>query len=113
MTPASLPTLSKLDFGDPDPAHFVHIIENLLSEEECAFLIKAQTNLEFSNFPTGTVRAREIFQDEELAARLWGRISQFYEGDRVRDKEGHWWRVKGLSPRLRLSRYEEGICYCL
>jgi len=102
-------TLTHLDFPSTDPTHFVHIISNLLSPEECAEIIKSHTNLEPSNLTLGTIRTREQFDDEALVALLWSRMGQFYIGNKIKDKDGFWWKAKGLNPHFRLSKYEKSI----
>jgi len=102
-------TLTHLDFPSTDPTHFVHIISNLLSPEECAEIIKSHTNLEPSNLTLGTIRTREQFDDEALVALLWSRMGQFYIGNRIKDKDGLWWKAKGLNHHFRLSKYEKSM----
>ncbi|TVY53783.1 hypothetical protein LSUE1_G009840 [Lachnellula suecica] len=105
------PTLTHLPISSPDPTHFVHIISNLLSPSECASIISTHTNLSPSNLTPGTIRTRETFTDEALAARLWSRMEKFYKGDRIQDADGVWWTASGLNPGLRLSKYEKGASF--
>ena len=70
-----------------------------------------------SNVTPGTVRTREVFEDGELAGRVWERLRGFYEGveekGMVRDEDGEVWRVKGLNEVWRLCFYAEGTLACL
>lgn len=105
-------TLKHLDFPSDDPTHFVHILSSLLSEEECAEIIKSHTNLVRSNLTLGTIRTREEFKDRALVALLWSRMKPFYASNRIKDDEGYWWKAKGLNKNLRLSKYEKGNGQC-
>lgn len=100
-------TQTPLEFPSTDPTHFVHILSNLLTEQECANIIKSHTALVPSNLTLGTVRTREQFKDRELVALLWSRMKAFYANDRIRDDEGYWWKATGLNQNLRLSKYEK------
>jgi hypothetical protein len=99
-------TLTHLDFPTTDPTHFVHIISNLLSEEECTNIIGSHADLVPSNLTLGTIRTRKQFEDRALRAQLWSRLKQFYDGNRIQDERGSWWVATGLNPNFRLSKYE-------
>ena len=92
-----------------DQTHFVHVLSNLLSKAECEEIIRAHTNLVPSNITIGTIRTREQFDDPQLANKLWSRMSQFYEDERIKDEDGYWWKCKGLNTLMRLSKYDAGI----
>ncbi|KAG9228989.1 hypothetical protein BJ875DRAFT_214147 [Amylocarpus encephaloides] len=103
------PTLLDLPFEGSNPTtHFINIIQNFLTEEECQGLIGSHKNLIPSNVTPETIRLREQFDDESLAELLWSRLKGFYEGHRLKDNEGNWWRITGLNERFRLCRYDKG-----
>jgi hypothetical protein len=106
-------TLSHLLFPATDPTHFVHILSNLMTPEECTNMIASHTNLEPSNLTRGTIRTRETFIDHALARKLWSRMKPYYVGNRIKDEEGYWWVAKGLNPGFRLSKYEKSKCISL
>lgn len=103
----STTTLTHLPFPTTDPTHFVHILSNLLTPDECTKIIASHTNLEPSNLTRGTIRTRETFTDHALARLIWSRMGRFYAGNRIQDEEGYWWIAKGLNPGFRLSKYEK------
>lgn len=92
------------------PEHFIHLIHHLLTPTECTQIIAAHQNLIPSNVTPGTKRDRQLFEDEELAERIWQRLKEFYGGDRVKDEDGQWWRASSLNARLRLCRYLPSKC---
>ncbi|KAL2068485.1 hypothetical protein VTL71DRAFT_16583 [Oculimacula yallundae] len=94
--------------------YFIHTISSLLTHEECESIIASHQNLVPANATPTTKRDREIFDDADLADKVWSRMERFYvkevgiEGGRVQDEDGQWWVVKDLNPRWRLARYEAG-----
>jgi hypothetical protein len=102
------PKLQHIPLPSPDPTQFVHLITSLLTPTECAHFISSHTNLIPSNIVPGTIRTREQFEDTALAEEIWERIRVFYEGDRIQDEDGEWWRAKGLNHMFRLCKYERG-----
>ncbi|KAK0125293.1 hypothetical protein ONS95_000677 [Cadophora gregata] len=109
----------------------IYILQNLLSAKECKDIIKSHTNLIPANVTPETIRDRQVFQDEELAKRVWRRIQPFFlaseeeekrriedkgrkrsnvegiEGN-VEDKDRDVWKVSGLNEHWRLARYGIG-----
>ena len=104
------PTLSHLPFPSSSPNHFVHIISNLLTPEECEVLIKGHPNLVPSNVTTNTIREREMFDDETLASLLWSRLEPFYGKDEIIDEDGSVWKANCLNDRFRFCKYLPGMC---
>ncbi|PVH89787.1 hypothetical protein DL98DRAFT_508034 [Cadophora sp. DSE1049] len=110
----------------------VYIFQNILSAQECQEIIDSHTDLIPANVTTETIRDRQIFEDEKLAEKIWGRIQPFFflpsdeeekkisnvEGGqddraeriegRVEDKDSDIWKVSGLNERWRLARYGPG-----
>lgn len=114
------PILHSLSFKPEKAHHFVHIISSFLNPSECESIIASHTNLIPSNVTPETIRSREVFEDEELAERLWTRLQQLPEytdndsgAVRIIDKDGEAWVIEGLNPRFRLCLYEKGKCLSL
>ncbi|KAH8598229.1 hypothetical protein B0O99DRAFT_592114 [Bisporella sp. PMI_857] len=101
----SSPTLQPLEFPSNDPSEFVHIISNLLRQEECEDLIRSHTNLVPSNVTSQTIREREMFFDQDLAERLWSRIEKFYRDSSIVDEEGSKWKAIGLNDKFRFCKF--------
>lgn len=90
------------------------VVPNLLSASECSALIAQAEALGFQEAtittPRGQVMAkrvrnndRVIFDDVELAERLWQRVSQFFPS------EPQWlMQPVGLNERFRIYRYQPG-----
>lgn len=105
-----IPSSSSDDDGN---TNFVHILSDLLSEQECISLIHAHTDLKPSNLTLGTIRTREQFMDPTMASMLWERIREFYDGFKVEDEAGGMWVAEGLNPHFRISKYEKRTSYAL
>lgn len=106
------PTLSHLPLPSPSPEFFVHVISDLLTPHECTALIAQHTLTLTSNATTHTNRLRDIFDDEELAETLWGRLTPFYGAEKVVDEEGCSWTASGLNTRFRFAGYGVGTASC-
>jgi hypothetical protein len=91
--------------------YFVHIISNLLSTDECETLICTHGTQLSSNKTLHTNRLRHVFDDVELADRLWERLKLLYDDFQVVDEEGEAWTASGCNERFRFARYEEGKLY--
>lgn len=108
------PTLTLLPYATSisDPtAPIIHLLANLLTPSECTSIIANHQNLTPSNITANTIRSREVFEDEELAAKVWERMKGFYEGKeegKVVDEDGEVWKVAGLNEVWRLCFYDEG-----
>lgn len=100
----------------------IHILHDLLSPQKCEELIGAHLDLIPANVTAQTVRTRQVFEDEELAASIWKQIECFFveeldvqRDDRavglVKDADGEVWKVKGLNERWRLCLYEAGSSF--
>ncbi len=114
--PHPMPALHSLPFSPEKAHHFVHVISNLLTPEECSEIIDSHQNLTPSNVTPETVRMREIFDDEQLAETLWARLRQVYDlsnidinPTRIFDEYGEPWVLSGLNSRFRLCLYEKGM----
>ena len=98
-------------------------VPELLSAAECASLIARLESLGFHQQPTGDgdriVRARCVFQDADLAARLWSRLAAglpelgaFYgpelEPEPPVPSPLTAWRADGLNDLLRCYKYRPG-----
>jgi len=109
MAPQAQTTLTHVPFEGADKTRFVHIISNILTEDECNQIIKSHTDFVLSETTPGTIRYREGFDDPALANLIWKRIARFYEGERIQDEDGCWWTCIGLNDNMRLSKYEKCV----
>ena len=88
-------TLSHMDLpGEPGRGpRAIHVFHNILSAQECQEIIESHTDLIPANVTTETIRDRQMFENEELGARIWGRIQPFFlpleqEKPQKRDGDG-------------------------
>jgi hypothetical protein len=95
------------------PEREVHLISNLLIQQECTSIIDDHTNLVPSNITPTTIRDREIFSDFDLASLLWSRVHPLFPNERVIDEDGETWKVTGLNEVFRLCRYVQGMLFKL
>ncbi|CZR69187.1 uncharacterized protein PAC_19087 [Phialocephala subalpina] len=91
----------------------IHVVKDLLNEQDCNTIISQHKNLIPSNVTPTTVRDREAFDDPALAELLWSRLESFFMGNgemsgKVKDDDGCEWEVEGLNERFRLCRYLPG-----
>ena len=129
--PTMSPTLARHKIKltrDVDEAS-IYVFKDLLAEEECLKIIKDNRDLVPSNVSPETVRSRQVFEDGELAERVWKRIERFFvdggenggvvdserdEDDKVYgvvvDGDGEKWKVSSLNERWRLCCYDVGMC---
>lgn len=105
IQPVPLPTIA--------PEREVHLISNLLIQQECTSIIDDHANLIPSNVTPTTIRDREVFSDLGLASLLWSRIHPFFPNERVIDEDGETWKVTGLNEVFRLCRYVQGMLFKL
>ena len=78
--PTMSPTLARHKIKltrDVDEAS-IYVFKDLLAEEECLKIIKDNRDLVPSNVSPETVRSRQVFEDGELAERVWKRIERFF-----------------------------------
>lgn len=105
-----------IDNHEPSTHNSIDIITSLLNPSECATIIEKHQNLTPSNITPETVRTREVFEDAELAERVWERLKGFYGNitggkGTVIDEDGEVWKAKGFNEVWRLCFYEEGTLF--
>jgi hypothetical protein len=101
-------SLTSLQLPGESRTYFVHKISNLLSPSECEAIVEAHEGDLASTSGTYSGRLRDIFDDEDLADRLWQRLKTFYQDNRIIDDEGQSWRALELNKRFRFCKYKPG-----
>lgn len=94
----------------------IHLLENLLSETECADIISQYgENLEDVSHIYGRLRinSRCRFESDDLATTLWGRLAPFYKGltrsfGDMQDYSYGEWKATHISNHFRLCKYTNG-----
>ena len=98
-------TLNKVSLPGESDEYFVHLINSLLTPSECNDLIAQYESELITSLASHSKRLRHMFDSQELAAKLWERLSQFYDGHRVTDSEGYTWVARRINTRFRFCKY--------
>ena len=95
----------------------IHMLEDILSEKECADIISQhEDNLDDISHIYGSefrVNSRCRFESDDLAKTLWTRVSSLYEEvtlsfSNMRDFSYGDWKASGINNHFRLCRYTSG-----